>query len=158
MMTTYIRPEWVNNTLRLRQNGRHFPDNIFKCILLNENVWNLITISLKSIPKSPINNIPALVQIMAWCRPGNKPLSEPMVVNLLTHICFTQPQWVNERETFWGSRTLSQWTAILKPSDRRKGHDLLTFDLQLTLDMNYAWEDLISNHNLFSNDDLFSTK
>ena len=42
-----------------------------------------------------INNIPALVQIMAWRRPGDKPLFEPMVVNLPTHICVTQPQWVN---------------------------------------------------------------
>ena len=32
---------------------------------------------------------------MAWCRPGNKPLSEPMVVSLVTNICVTRPQWVN---------------------------------------------------------------
>ena len=31
---------------------------------------------------------------MAWRRPGDKPLSEPMVVILLTHICVTRPQWV----------------------------------------------------------------
>ena len=55
----------------------------------------LITFSLKFVPKGPINNIPALVQIMAWRRPGDKPLSEPMTVSLLTHICVTQPQWVN---------------------------------------------------------------
>ena len=42
----------------------------------------------------PINNIPALVQIMAWHRPGNKPLPEPMMVRLPTHICVTRPQWV----------------------------------------------------------------
>ena len=46
-------------------------------------------------PKGPINNIPALVQIMAWRRSGDKPLSEPMVVSLLTHTCVTWPQWVN---------------------------------------------------------------
>ena len=50
---------------------------------------------LKFVPKSPINNIPALVQIMAWRRPGDKPLYEPMMVNLSTHICVTRPQWVN---------------------------------------------------------------
>ena len=44
-----------------------------------------------------INNIPALVQIMAWRRPGDKPLSEPMMVNLLTHICVTRPQWINRK-------------------------------------------------------------
>ena len=84
------------NTLRPRQNGRRFPDDIFKCIFLNENVWISIKISLKFVPKGPINNIPALVQIMAWRRSGDKPLSEPMVVNLLTHLCVTQPQWVNK--------------------------------------------------------------
>ena len=45
--------------------------------------------------KVPIINIPPMVQIMAWCRSGDKPLSEPMMVSLLTHICVTRPQWVN---------------------------------------------------------------
>ena len=45
--------------------------------------------------KVPINNIPSLVQIMAWRRPGDKPLSEPMMIGLPTHICVTRPQWVN---------------------------------------------------------------
>ena len=36
----------VINTLRLRQNGRHFTDDIFKCIFLNETVWVPIKISL----------------------------------------------------------------------------------------------------------------
>ena len=48
-----------------------------------------IKIYLKFVPGGPINNIPALVQIMAKLRPGYKPLSEPMVIRLLTHICFT---------------------------------------------------------------------
>ena len=51
-----------------------------------------LKISLKFVPKVRINNIPALVQIMAWRRPGDKPLSEPMMVSLLTHICVTRPQ------------------------------------------------------------------
>ena len=83
------------DTLRLRQNGCHFPDDIFRWIFLNENFYISITISLKFVPKGPINNIPALVQIMAWRHPGNKPLSEPMMVCSTTHICVTRPQWVN---------------------------------------------------------------
>ena len=82
------------NTMRPRQNGRHFPDDILKWIFLNENVWISIEISLKFVPKGQINNNPALVQIMAWHRPCDKPLSEPMMVSLLTHICVTRPQWV----------------------------------------------------------------
>ena len=66
----------------------------FKWIFLNENVWILIEVSLKFVPKGPINNIPALIQIMAWRRLGDKPLYEPMMVSLLTHIYVTRPQWV----------------------------------------------------------------
>ena len=83
--------ETAANTLRPRQNGRHFPDDIFKCIFLNENACISIKIK-KFVPKGSISNIPALVQIMAWRRPGDKPLSEPMMVSLLTHICVTRPQ------------------------------------------------------------------
>ena len=61
---------WVN-TLRPRQNGRHFADDALKCIFLNENVWIPIKFSLKFVPKVPINNIPALVRIMAWHRRGD---------------------------------------------------------------------------------------
>ena len=67
------------NSLRPRQNRRHFADDVLNCNFLNENVWIPIKISLKFVPKGPINNIPALVKIMAWCRTGDKPLSEPMV-------------------------------------------------------------------------------
>ena len=88
--------QWLN-TLRPRQNGRHFADDIFKCIFLNENVWLSVKISWNFVPQGPINTIPALVQIMACRRPGDKPLSEPMMVSLLTHICVTRPQWLKER-------------------------------------------------------------
>ena len=89
------RRRWVN-TLRPRQNGRLFADDTFKRIYLNKNVRISNKISLKFVPKGLINNIPALVLIMAWRRPGDKPLSEPMMVRSLTHICVTQPQWVKK--------------------------------------------------------------
>ena len=56
------------NTATPRQNARHFADDIFKCIFLNENVWISIIISLKFVPRGQINNIQALVR-------GDKPLS-----------------------------------------------------------------------------------
>ena len=83
------------NTLRSRRNEQLFADNIFKRIFFNENVWISITISLKFVRKGSNNNIPALVQIMAWRRSGDKQLSEPMMVSLPTHICVTRLQWVN---------------------------------------------------------------
>ena len=61
-------------------------------IFFNENVSIAIKITLKFVPKGPINNIPALVQIMAWRLDGAKPLSEPMMDSLLTHICVSRPQ------------------------------------------------------------------
>ena len=69
--------------MRLRQYSRHLPDDIFKYIFLNENVWILIKISLKFIPMGPIDNIPALVQVMAWHQSDDKPLSGPMMVFLM---------------------------------------------------------------------------
>ena len=90
--------QWRVNSLRPRLNRRPFTDDIFKCIFLNENEWVLPRISLKFVPKVRINNIPVLVQIMAWRRPGDKPLSEPMMASFLTHICVTRPQWVKPME------------------------------------------------------------
>ena len=98
----WTSPRWLAfqnlclfNSLRPRQNGHCFADDTFKRILLNENITISIKISLRFVPKGLINNIPVLVQIMAWRRPGDKPLSEPMVARSLTHICITRPQWVN---------------------------------------------------------------
>ena len=102
------------NTLKPRHNGRHFADDVFKCIFLNENVWILLKISLKFVPKGRINNIPALVRIMAWRRSGDKPLSEPMAVSLLTHICVTRPQWVKVRVFYTNMRGSTPWTINLK--------------------------------------------
>ena len=44
-----------------RQNGRRFADDTFKRIFFNENARISIKISLKFVPKGPINNNPALV-------------------------------------------------------------------------------------------------
>ena len=82
------------NTLRPRQNWRHFADAIFKSIFLNVNILIPIIISLKFFPKVLINT--ALVQIMAWRHPGDKPLFEPIILSLPTQICVSQPQWVNK--------------------------------------------------------------
>ena len=83
------------NTLRLTQNGWYFADDIVKRIFFNENIWIWIQVSLKFVPMSPINNIPALDlsldQIMAWHHLGDKPLSEPMLVRLPAHMCITRP-------------------------------------------------------------------
>ena len=74
-----------------------------KIASISQIFWNVFSwmktyvslkISLKFVLNLRSNNIPALVQIVAWRRPGDKPLSEPVMVCLLTHICVTRPQWV----------------------------------------------------------------
>ena len=90
------RPQWVLTHWswdKMATISQTMFSNAF--FLLNENVWILLKISLKFVPKDRINIIPSLVQIMAWRRPGDKSLSEPMMVSLLTHICVAGPQWVN---------------------------------------------------------------
>ena len=74
------------NTLRPRQNGRHFADDISKHISLNENFWIWNKISLKYVPLGLIDNMAALVQVMAWRQPGDMPLSEAMFVYWCIHV------------------------------------------------------------------------
>ena len=56
-------------------------DETFECILLTEDDEIPIQFSLKLIPMVPIDNKPALVQVIAWRRTGDKPLLKAM----LTH-------------------------------------------------------------------------
>ena len=100
------------NAWRPRQNYRHLADDIFKCIFLNENVWILNKVSLKLVPKCPIDNIPSLVQIIAWCRLGNKPLSEPMMVILPTQIGVTRHYWVKAK--FGNAGVWCWWNMTLR--------------------------------------------
>ena len=126
------------NTLWVRQNGRHFPDDIFKWIFLNEIIWISIKISLKFVPSGPINNIPALVQIMAWRRPGDKPLSEPMMVSLLTHICVTRPQWVNTLRVRQNGRHFADGTISLIPFNEN-------FYILIKISLKYVPKSLVVN-------------
>ena len=74
----------------LDKNGRHFPDDIFRCIFMNEKICALIEISLKFVPKGPLNNNPALASshYLNQCWPDS-----------LTHICSTRGRWVHYSQT-----------------------------------------------------------
>ena len=75
------RPQWLNTqkTLRPSQNCRHFADDIFTCIF-DEDLWIPLNISLNFVPKARVNNVPALVQIMA---------------------CEWVSEWVSEWVVYW---------------------------------------------------------
>ena len=62
--------------LPLDKMAANLTDDIFKCIFINEKFCISIRISLKFVPSGPIDNRSALVQVMAWRRTGDKPLSE----------------------------------------------------------------------------------
>ena len=68
MACSFFCTKALFNTLRPRLKGRHFADNLLKCIFLYENVWILILLNFVAL--GPIYNIPALIQIKAWRRPG----------------------------------------------------------------------------------------
>ena len=121
-----INITYIINTLRLRWNGRHFPDDIFKYIFLNENIWISIKISLKYLPILPI--------LQHWFRKwlgADQATShyEPMMDSLLTHICITRPQWIkpcllkkykyryafcNIHPCWNGSGSLNQWGTLVQ--------------------------------------------
>ena len=136
-----MRENWIDvwfiqlskrlNTLRPRQNDRHLADDLFKCIFLKENVWISIKISRKCVTKGPINNITALVQVMAWRRPGGKPLSEPMMVRSPTHICVTWLQWVKPnylrvRRILCGKISYMNWIDLFPKTEHCKTMHILS--------------------------------
>ena len=144
---TFPRGQWVNhqpepqticimfgmycvyiNSLRPRQNGSLFTEDTFKRIFLNENIRISNKNSLKFVPKGLINNIPALVLIMAWRRPGDKPLSESMLVRSLTHICLTRHQWVKRLTT-----SLVEWQHF------RQSTNMLTWLMAVLVFITRTW-------------------
>ena len=54
--------------------------NTFKSMFLIENIWISIKISQKIVPKGLIDNKAALDKVMAWCRKGNRPLPETVLI------------------------------------------------------------------------------
>ena len=95
------------NTLKPRRDGRLFPD-ILEWIFLNEIIWISIKLSLKFIPRGPINNMPASFPIMACHRPGDKPLS------IWTSDAYASlGQWVNSLRLLGPSHHQNKWCLLL---------------------------------------------
>ena len=78
-LTYWCRDKIADKIIRRLHFKMHFLMNMFAFCLSSH--WSLFLRLEWTI------NIPALGQIMAWRRPGDKPLSESMVASLLTHIC-----------------------------------------------------------------------
>ena len=71
-----------------------FAEDLFECLFVNENDRIRIQISLKFIPRGPIDNRAALVQVIAWHRTGDKPLPEPMMTQF-TDVYMRHKEGVN---------------------------------------------------------------
>ena len=107
------------NTLRPRQIGRYIADDIFIWILYNENIWFSVRNSLKFVPKGK------LVQMMAWCQTGDKPLSESIMVSLQTHICITQPQWVKYPWNIYAMDFYDKYWMVYTTAWPQNGHQAI---------------------------------
>ena len=112
------------NTRRQGPDGRHLGDDIFKCNF-DHGIFNFDKKSLKLVPRGRINNTPALVQIMAWHRSGDKPLSEPIMFSSLMHIQaplgFNEFSLIVQALNYFGKIryngcrcTLGQWEQLYK--------------------------------------------
>ena len=77
--SSWCSDEFCLTHLTLDKMAAILADDNFKCNFLNENDRILIQISLKFVTRSRIDNKPALVQVMAWRRRGDKPLPEPVL-------------------------------------------------------------------------------
>ena len=92
-----------------RQNGRHFADNIFRSIFMNEKFWILIKISLKFVSQGPIENNPASVDIMTWRLIGNKPLLIFGAIGFqsdMEYVTELKPWWILAQGSINVSQTL----------------------------------------------------
>ena len=99
--TTHYNGLTLTHWVRHKMSVISHTDGTLKRIFLIGNVRIVIIISLKFVPKGPINNIPALVQIMARRWPDDKPLSETMMVRLLTYICATRSHLKSPKALFY---------------------------------------------------------
>ena len=91
---TYSEKNCTDKHIDLETKWPPFSIRHFQIHFLEENAWISIKFSLTFVLKGPINNIPALIQMMAWRRSGDKPLSEPIKCSLLTPVCVTRTQRV----------------------------------------------------------------
>ena len=101
--------------LPLNKMAATFADDIFNCICMGEKFCFSILISLKFVPRGPIDNEAILVQAMAWRRRCDKPLPELMPTQFMTHICGTRGKWVNKLFFKWAEKSI---TGRMKKSER----------------------------------------
>ena len=86
---------------------------------------------------------------MAWRRLGDKPLSEPRMESLVTHMCVTRPQWVNSdrpcRFASCSTLYLGSHLYFLKPdSSWKQQKNTRISDISTPLNVSLWW-----SHNIY---------
>ena len=124
------------NTWRMRQNGSHFADDIFKCIFLNENVW----VSLKFVPKVQINHIPTLVQMMAWHWPDDVIVHWCIYASLgfnelNSHCLMTWSHYLNQ--CWLGISLIINWNIRKKKTPKKQLHKTLQWNFSDNTKLDY---------------------
>ena len=106
----------VFNTLRPRQDGCLFADDILKCIFLNGNSWIPNKISWEYVALRLIDNKPSMVQIMGCRRAGDNPIIWTNDGTVYWRIYEIRPRWVKgrwPRRSFWRHIRFSDYIAIV---------------------------------------------
>ena len=95
------------------QNGRHYTDDFFKCIFMNEKFCSLIPISLNFVHKGPIDKKSVLCQVMAWHQTSSKPLSEPMLTEFNDVYMRDMGRWLYSLAPRFDWLTILELTSVL---------------------------------------------
>ena len=114
--------------LPLAKKAAILADDIFKCSLLNENDRISIQISLKFVPRNPIDNKPAMIQVMAWRWIGDKPLPAPMMAQFTdAYMRRAGVGWVMEKNTLLVTQisALGDWIIYCAIYTRIKAYYML---------------------------------
>ena len=113
---------------------------MFKRMFLNKNIWISNKMSLKYVPWVLIDNMSALVQTIVWRRPGDKPLSEPVLTHI-TNACGTRGRWVLNWFFYLQSWKLKDTLSICVDVHGQKRTDLpsrVTATCQVTIN-GFTW-------------------
>ena len=106
-----IDPHGKTAIYKLTHWGLNIMANILQMTFSNifsMNAWSLIRISLTYIPKGPIVKKSALVQVMAWRRTGDKPLSEAVLTK--THDAIGHSELTLDTRLNYSGRPWSYWS------------------------------------------------
>ena len=113
------------------QNGHHFADNIFRCIFVNETICILIQISLKFVPKGLIDNMWALVQVVAWHLTCHKPLPESMMTQFTDAYMRHSGEMRSKKSEFVLTVYINSWHLILCDRVSNSNHFIIRMHILL---------------------------